>query len=279
MSEAVIERPDAAVRSSAAVRVPRFTACVYGLAIVGTEAALVAWGPLAGTVIESVLLVVMLSHFTLLTPEVVQGRVSEGSFALVRALPVLALLPLLRVLSLTMPAQQVSQLYWYAMVAGPLLLGIALAVRLLGISAADIGFRRTRRLPQLAIALSGIPLGIAAYELTRPHALVARGDVASLIAGVIILVVGTGFTEEILFRGLVQRATTELFGRLGMPAASALFAAMYVGTLSVRYVAFILALGVFYGWCRQRTHSLWGVSLSHGLLNVLLLIVLPLALQ
>src|SRR5690242_13122933 len=102
MSQMAAESSESMVRRREAARAPVITALIYMGCIAGAEIVLVQWGPVAGTIVEAVLLTVLLSHFTLLTPDLVQGHVEERGYALTRALPVLALLPLLRILSLTM---------------------------------------------------------------------------------------------------------------------------------------------------------------------------------
>lgn len=113
-------------------------------------------------------------------------------------------------------------------------------------------------LAQMLIALSGIPLSLAAYVAMGPVPLAPRYDWRDAMIGAVILVIFSGFIEEIRFRGVLQRVTTEIFGRWGIVWTSILFAMMYVGTLSAAVVVLKGIIGLFLGWCVERTGAIWG---------------------
>jgi len=246
-------------------------------AIALAEVVVLVWGIQAAVLCDAALVAILLGHFTLKTP---RGDPSLVTVALrdpfMRLLPVLALLPLLRILSATMPVQRVAEIYWYAMVGVPLLCAILLTMRLFDLGLADIGLGRRITSTQAAIAWSGIPLGLVAYVLVRPEPLVGPGGVKRIYAGVVILIVFSGFTEEMLFRGLLQPILLRMFGPAGLIATSLLFAAVYLGTKAPAYVVFILGVGLFFGWCVRRTGSLWGVAIAHGIMSVSAILILPL---
>jgi hypothetical protein len=97
----------------------------------------------------------------------------------------------------------------------------------------------------------------------------------SIAIGSMILLIFNGFTEELMFRGLLQRVADEIWGRAGFLLSGALFAIMYIGSLSADYVLFIGLVGLFFGWCVNRTGSIWGVVLAHGILSIGMLLVYP----
>jgi membrane protease YdiL (CAAX protease family) len=45
------------------------------------------------------------------------------------------------------------------------------------------------------------------------------------------------------------------------------------------YYAFVFVASLFLGWAYEKTGSLLGITLAHGLTNILLFIVLPLTLN
>lgn len=188
-------------------------------------------------------------------------------------LPVLALAPLLRILSYTLPINQIPRIYWYAMIGTPFLLAMALTARFLGFSRANIGLGWSSQRSQLLIAVSGLPLSIVAYMLLRP----AAGDFrwTDEVLGVVILIVFVGFAEEVFFRGILLRAANEHLGRLGLLFSSVLFAIMYFGSLSWSYVLFMGLIGLYLGWCVNRTGSIWGAVLAHSALSVGTILVWP----
>jgi hypothetical protein len=196
-----------------------------------------------------------------------------GDATLRRALPILALLPLIRLVSVGMSLSMVPESWWYAAAGVPVLTAAVLAARFADFSPSTLGFGRARPLPQLLIALTGMPLSdLALRILGYPPALdtSSRTDLVLAVVGVVVFV---GLTEELVFRGLLQRSLVELFGEPGVVAAAVAFGIFHLGTLSAPYAAFMLGVGLFFGWCVHRTGSLWGVVGAHALFALLLLVM------
>jgi membrane protease YdiL (CAAX protease family) len=236
----------------------------YLIAIAAAEAIGVFIGVVLSTLCYGLLILALLNHYAL--RERARYR---------RILPVLALAPLLRILSLALPVKQVPQIYWYALVGVPVLVAAALTVRLLGFSRTGLGLRVYAWPPQVMIALHGIPLGLAAFLIARPEPLTPGFEWQNTAIGSVILVIFVGFTEEIVFRGLLQQVMAEGFGRAGLVYSSILFAAMYMGSLSPSYVIFMGLVGLFFSWCVYRTASLLGVALAHSIMIIGMLLVWP----
>jgi len=191
-------------------------------------------------------------------------------------LPVLALLPLLRLLSLALPARGIPQIYWYVVVGVPLLLAATLAARLLQITPGAVGLGRRSTRVQAAIALSGLPLAVAAYLILRPAPLFVGFDWPAILIGSVILTLFAGFTEEYIFRGLLLHTTRGIFGRqAAIIGSSLLFAALYVGSLSFGFLLLIGAMGVFFAYCVDKTGSLWGVAVAHSVMAVGMILIMP----
>jgi hypothetical protein len=245
---------------------PVYMAAIAAAEIMGTLVA-----PLPGVLCDIILIPMLVSHYVLATGAVYR-----------RALPVLALAPLLRVLSLTTAARQIPPIYWYALIGMPLWVAAALTARLIdwqgvptrGDGAQTTGRERSWPL-QTLIAATGLPLGWWAFLLLRPAPLYAPLTWHQLLLGAVILFVFSAALEELIFRGLLLTVATEIYGSAGLFWSSGLFAAMYVGSLSWDYVLFMGAVGLFFGWCVRRTGSLWGVVAAHGLLNVELILMWP----
>ncbi len=212
-------------------------------------------GILSNAVCYAVLIPVLLSHYALSQQPLYR-----------RILPVLALAPLLHILSLTLSIREIPQIYWYALIGIPLLVGIALTARILDLSKARLGIRLWSWPPQVLIALSGLPLSIIGFLILQPQPLITKPDWQNIVIGSVILMIFASFTEEILFRGLLLRIANEIFGYVGsILFSSALFAIMYIGSQSFGYMVFIALVGLFFGWCVHRTGSIWGVVLAHGI--------------
>lgn len=123
-------------------------------------------------------------------------------------------------------------------------------------------------------------MSIAAFVILRPASLMGEFSWPALLAGSAILVVFTGFTEELIFRGLLQSVASEVYGSLaGILISSSIFAVMYFASLSLVYVVFISLVGLFFSLCVRLSGSIWGVTLAHSLMNVGLIIIWPLVMN
>ncbi len=218
-----------------------------------------------GTVIHAALLFALLGHYAL------RHGTAYGGMLLA-----LALLPLLRILSVAMPLPEVAPIYWHALVGVPLLGGLGYATALLGGPRRAWGWERGAWRAGALVALGGVPLGYVAYRVMRPEPPFASSDTLQLVLGGAILVLFVSVPEELLFRGLLQQAGRELFGPHTVTASSALYAIMYVGTLDGATVVFMALVGLLFGRIAYRTHSLWGVILAHGVMLIEAFLVFPL---
>lgn len=239
-------------------------ALAYLAAVTAAELVTSLVSPLGGIVFHIAILVTLVIHATVATGS------SQRRFFLA-----LALAPLIRLLSLTMPLNLFPQIYWYAIIALPLLTATFLVSRRLGFRLSEIGFTFNNRRAQLATALVGLPLGVVEYFILKPTPLIQGMTPGGLLLPAFILLVGTGFTEEVTFRGVLQRSAGETLGRWGLIYVAVLFAVMHIGYLSVVDVAFVFGVGLLFGWIVKKTGSIFGVTLAHGLANITLYLVFP----
>jgi LysM repeat protein len=213
-------------------------------------------------------------HITILAALLAHASLA-GNLAYQRLFLALALAPLIRILSLTMPLEDVDLVYWYAIVGAPLMLTAAVVAANLGLSRQDIGLT-LRALPlQGLIALSGLGFGVAEYFILRPKPLIDEFSLGSAALPALILLVGTGFNEEFVFRGVMQSASRQALGKLSILYVAVVFAVLHLGYKSISDVAFVFAVGLLFGWLVARTRSLLGVTLAHGVTNITLYLVVP----
>lgn len=211
----------------------------------------------ASVIAHALLVLVLLTHY---------ARQREAVYR--RVLPVLLLAPLLRLLSLSLPVAVVPRVYWAALSGVPLWIGVVLTARTVQLSAGASGLQRTRLWPEVWLALSGLPLSLIAYLLLPSQLRLTPGHWWEYGVAALVLVVFSGCLEELIFRGLLQRTLTEVFGPAGLLVSGLTFAVMYAGTHSPAFVLFALLLGAFYGWGVNRTGALWGVMISHSLVSL-----------
>lgn len=196
-----------------------------------------------------------------------------------RLLLALATLPIIRLLGISLPALIVPVIDWYVLIGIPAFVAVGLVARRLGLGLRDLGIRRAPIGPQLTLAASGLVLGLPAYVILRPDALVPDPTIVRLVVAAVVLGVFAGALEEVLFRGLIQTVASQALARGGILVNSAATALMYVATLNLRYVLFILLVAAFFGLGVRRTGSIAGTSAGHALLLFSQLVVWPLVLR
>jgi len=237
---------------------------LYALGITTAEVLGVVLGPTPSTTLHALLILIMLSHYTVASDSPLRCTI-----------PALVLAPLLRILSYLMPLPQVSQLYWHVLIGLPLLVAAALVARLLHWSPFEVRLTRRDLGLQLLIGLTGLPLGIIAWGIQHPEPLIRTTSWPVLVPGVLILSICSAFAEELIFRGLLQHTLTAAVGRAGIVYTTVIFTSLYIGSVSLSYVLFVAMIGLYLSWCVQRTGSIWGVVLTHACLISGLLIVWP----
>ncbi len=188
----------------------------------------------------------------------------------------MTLCPLIRILSLTMPLAPFPLMYWYMIVGIPLFAAAFVVVRLAGYAGRSIWLRAGRLPLQLAIGLVGLPLGLMEFYILHPTPLVPVFDLSRILLPAFILLVFTGFAEELIFRGILQKAAQDYLGR--RPAliyVSFLFAVLHITHLSALDVFFVFGVAVLFAVIVRRTGSLLGVTLAHGLTNITMYLIWP----
>ena len=172
-----------------------------------------------------------------------------------------------------------NTLPWLALVSVPLLVSVAAVAYVQRLRPRDLGLTFARWpeiVQQMAIALTGIPLGLVEFVILRPPAWIAGLTFGSLVLGGLVIFFATGFSEELIFRAiLLKRAVEGLGTRGGLLYVTAIFASLHIFFLNGVDLVFVFAVGLFYGLIVLKTRNLWGVILSHSLGNVILYLVAP----
>jgi membrane protease YdiL (CAAX protease family) len=233
---------------------------VFAAASAAIEASLVLPGHLLAAQIAYAVLVLVLVTIAPRDPEALSDRAA----AALSALRALALVPLIRVCALGLPARGWSQ-------AGALLL-IAVLIGAAALRMAPmVGVRRRslvslRLSPPHALAIAaGLLLGGLAYLADAP-VLWPQGAASRDIALVLAAVTCAAITEEIVFRGIVQVTFARALGALGVVVASALFAATYLDAGTTALVLIYALAGFVFARSVSRTATLGGAIIGHVLL-------------
>jgi len=258
-AEVVAERPKSIVKEAVA----------YLAAITCAEIVTMFLHPLWGVV----------GHTIIMAMLIVRAARSSDRYHQQLALS-LTILPLLRIidLSLILSLIQVTPMLRFPIIYAPLLVGGFMVMRLLGYKRSEVGLTLgpLRSIPlQLGIASSGFLLGWLEDLILKPEPMVSEISWTVVLLA-LILVATTGFVEEFVFRGVLQRAAAESIGGWrGIIYVSVLFAVMHMGFQSWIDVLFVFAVGMFFAWVVKRTGSLLGVTLAHGITNITLFLVIP----
>lgn len=245
-------------------RCRRFFPWAYGGVLAVAELLVASMRVEAGMAAHVCLLAVLLAHAT--------AAFGTKDYPLY---VVLALAPLIRILSLSLPLARFPLVYWYVLTGVPILAAAAVAAYLAGIRPAECGFKLGGALG-LPVALSGVPLGLAEFFILRPSALVSSPAWGDWMGPALILMIFTGFTEELVFRGLMQSAARRALGDAqGLFFVASVFAVLHITHLSLLDVLFVFGVALFFGWVVKKEGSILGVSVAHGLTNVGLYILWP----
>ena len=193
-----------------------------------------------------------------------------------RVLLPLALLPLTRILNLTLPLVHVPTIAWYLGIDVLLLQAAILIKRRLGYSWSQLG-QRVRELPlQILVALAGVGIGVLHYVLLRPSPLLEVAESQPLIVVSLAVLISTGLVETVVFFGVMLHVMQDGVGPAAVWLVGAGIAALSVGWMPWPHVAIVLVVGWLHAWVAHRTGCLLGVALGRGLSHVICYLVLPL---
>jgi len=191
----------------------------------------------------------------------------------------LAIVPLIRILSLSMPLTHFAYIMWFLLISIPIFIAVLACMIIQRLSLKDVGITlpKAKDIPiEVGIVLLALPVGILEYHLLTPAPLLYELKPTLLIAPVLIMVIYTGFVEELAFRGLMQHHAAKTMGWWGILFITATFAIMHIGNLIFWDVLLAFAIGGVYALVVRKTGSIYGVSISHGLVNIILFLIAPL---
>lgn len=209
----------------------------------------------------------------------------QGAAMVLRSEPVArfalaaTILPVVRIVSLTTPIGKFSYLQWFVLIGIVLAGAIYGLMRVLDVRPDDVGLRMpaARHVPLELVAVGlGVVLGMVEFALLRPGPLIETTDVMLLVGPVLLLVLFSGLVEETIFRGVLPRFISPVYGvatAILLPAAAQ--AVFDISFLNPIHILVVFASGIAFGLVARRTGSVLGVGLAHGLANGLLFLVLP----
>ncbi|MTI83724.1 MAG: CPBP family intramembrane metalloprotease [Firmicutes bacterium] len=146
-----------------------------------------------------------------------------------------------------------------------------------GIQLDDLGFKRENVLPAILLGVVlGVQAGIIEYFVINVEPMHPDFSVAYLLRDFFYMLFFVGLAEEVLFRRIIQRDLIKIFGcHGGIFLQAALFGVMHLTWRSHLELFFTFAVGLVLGYFYQRTGSLTGPVIMHGIGNTMLVAVMP----
>jgi membrane protease YdiL (CAAX protease family) len=190
----------------------------------------------------------------------------------------LMLLPVLRIVNLSMPVFSKMTLYTFVLYYTPLAIPVAAIVISQRNSLAEMGFTTKHLLTYMVLAVPlSFLIGLGEYLTIRPGYLIPDLSFENLLMLTFIMVFFVGLVEELIFRSILQ---SRLEQALSMPEAllitSFLFGLMHSGYGTYYEMLYTSFVGLVIGLIFYKTRSLPFIAVLHGLVNVFLFGILPL---
>ena len=171
-------------------------AILYLIGLIIAEISVTYFNKEVGFVLETIILFALLINSSY--------SISYNYSVMLRSMMIL---PMIRIIGLSIPLMQIQPLYWFPIIAIPLFGATYTIMRSQGLTKERVGLIWGNKKVQLLIALTGIILGTIEYVILQPKPLIATLNPLTLITASIILIISTGLAEELIFRGIIQKNT------------------------------------------------------------------------
>lgn len=194
-----------------------------------------------------------------------------------RTYQALMLLPILRLVNLSMPVFFDTTLYTFVFVYGPLLIPLAIIIINQRSSFEHIGITAKNLLLYTVLSIPlGFLLGLGEYLTIHTGYLIPDLSIGNLLKLTFIMIFFVGLVEEVIFRSLLQtRLEDALNVKEAVLIAGLLFGLMHSGYGTFYEVLYTGFVGLFIGFAFYKTRSLPFVAILHGFVNVFLFGILP----
>jgi membrane protease YdiL (CAAX protease family) len=189
----------------------------------------------------------------------------------------LMLLPVLRLINLSMPVFFETTLYAFVFIYSPLAIPLAVIVMHQRNSLEEIGITTKNFLSYVALSLPlSFLLGLGEYLTIRTGYLIPDLSFESLLKLTIIMVFFVGLVEELIFRSILQtRLEQALSVKEALLITSILLGLMHSGYGTFHEILYTGFVGLLMGFAFYKTRSLPFIVLMHGFINVFLFGILP----
>jgi membrane protease YdiL (CAAX protease family) len=189
----------------------------------------------------------------------------------------LMLLPVLRLVNLSMPVFFETTLYTFIFIYAPLAIPVAVIIMHQQSSLKEIGITSKHIVGYIILSIPlGFLLGLGEYLTIRTGYLIPDVSVENLLKLTLIMIFFVGLIEELIFRSILQtRLEQALNSREALLITSILFGLMHSGYGTFYEILYTGFVGLFIGFAFYKTKSLPFVAVLHGCVNVFLFGVIP----
>lgn len=187
------------------------------------------------------------------------------------------LLPVLRLINLSMPIFFDTTLYTFIFVYGPLAIPVAVIIFHQRDSLEEIGITMENIVPYMIISVPlGFLLGLGEYLTIQAGYLIPDLTFVNLLKLTIVMVFFVGLVEELIFRTILQtRLEKALSVWEALLITSLMFGFMHSGYGTLQEILYTGFVGLIMGLAFYKTRSLPFVAVLHGFVNVFLFGILP----
>jgi uncharacterized protein len=189
----------------------------------------------------------------------------------------LMLLPVLRLVNLSMPVFLETTLYTFIFVYTPLAVPVAIIIFHQRHSFEQIGIslKNIETYMLLSIPL-GFLLGLGEYLIIQTESLIPDITFGNLLKITLIMILFVGLVEELIFRSILQTVLSQALSvREALLITSLLFGLMHSGYGTFYEILYTCFVGFIMGFAFYKTRSLPFVAVLHGFVNVFLFGILP----
>lgn len=189
----------------------------------------------------------------------------------------LILLPILRLVNISMPAFYDITLYLFVFIYGLLTIPVTIALTSQGFTKEQLGitFKRIGIYIPLSIVI-GLLIGVGEYLIIETNYLIPDLSIISLLMLTLVMVFLVGVVEELIFRSILQNRLEVFLGsRKGIIMTSILFGLMSSGYGNIVEIFYAFLVSCIVGYMFYKTRSLPLVAMIHGFTNVFLFGVIP----
>jgi len=190
------------------------------------------------------------------------------------------LLPILRLINLSMPVFFEATLDSFIFIYGLLAVPVSIAATHQGLTRKQLGITFEKIITYILLSiLLGFLLGAGEYLVIGTKNLIPDLSIFYLLKLSIVMIFFVGLVEEVIFRSILQTRLEIVLGdRGGLIITSILFGLMHSGYGSIYEVVYTSFVGIVIGYLFYRTRSLPLAMMIHGFINIFLFGLIPLLL-